>query len=175
MPVQTLITFTVPIVPKGQMRAKHARVGGFTRAYKDPRQAAEEQTLLSHLVRFQPERPFEGQLLLGVRAYLPIPASKPKKWKAAALAGGIRPTCKPDMDNLLKHVKDCLTMQRFWPDDRFVVGYLAGTGKYYSDRPRWEIAIAALTPAASATPLTPPTPPTPSDALEQGVMNLWAR
>ncbi len=56
----------------------------------------------------------------------------------------LRPVTKPDMDNLLKHVKDCLSMQRFWIDDRIVVGYLAGTGKYYSERPRWEIEIARL-------------------------------
>lgn len=151
MPVHTLLSFTVPIVPKGQMRAKHARIGGYTRAYKDPRQAAEEQTLLSHLVRYQPDRPFDGQLLLGVRAFLPIPASKPKTWKALARTGVIRPTVKPDMDNLLKHVKDCLTMQRFWTDDRIVVGYLPDTGKYYGDQPRWEIAIARLEACAAPT------------------------
>ena len=82
-----------------------------------------------------------GPVFLGVRAYLPIPSSKPKKWKASALAGEIRPTIKPDLDNLLKHLKDCLTTMRFWEDDRQVVEYLPGTGKYYSDSPRWEIEI----------------------------------
>jgi Holliday junction resolvase RusA-like endonuclease len=48
---------------------------------------------------------------------------------------------KPDLDNLLKQIKDCLTQMQFWTDDKLVVGYLPGVGKYYSDRPRWEIEI----------------------------------
>lgn len=144
MRITRLLAFAVPIVPHAQMRAKHGRAGGFSRTYKDPRQVAEEQALLAHLVAYQPPEPFDGMLLLGVRAYMPIPASKPKRWKKNAALGLLRPVTKPDMDNLLKHVKDCLSMQRFWIDDRIVVGYLAGTGKYYSERPRWEIEIARL-------------------------------
>lgn len=136
--------FTVAIVPKAQMRARHGVVNGFSRTYKDPKQAKEEQALMACLVQFVPAVPMDGPLLLGVKACLPIPASKPKKWKEGAASGSIRPTVKPDLDNLLKHVKDCLTMLRFWGDDRQVVGYLPHTGKYYSDRPRWEIEICTL-------------------------------
>ena len=135
------IKITVPIVPKGQMRARHAVINGHSRTYKDPKQAKAEEALMAVLARHTPPAPLEGQLLLGVRAYLPIPTSKPKAWKAAAHAGSIRPIVKPDLDNLLKHAKDCLTMLHFWGDDKQVVGYLPYTGKYYSDRPRWEIEI----------------------------------
>lgn len=141
----------VPIIPKGQMRARHAVINGFSRTYKDPRQAKEEEALMSLLGRFQPAEPMEGPLLLGVKAFLPIPASKPKAWKVAALVGAIRPTTKPDLDNLLKHVKDCLSMLGFWGDDRQVVGYLPHTGKWYSDRPRWEIEIVEYGPKGCGT------------------------
>ena len=132
---------TIPIIPKGQRRARHGVVNGFSRTYKDPRQAQEEEALMALLSKYQPTHPMQGPLLLGVRAYVPIPVSKPKAWKAAALAGAIRPVTKPDMDNLLKHVKDCLTMLRFWGDDCQVVEYLPRTGKWYSGQPRWEIEI----------------------------------
>lgn len=132
---------TIQLTPKGQRRARHTARGGFSRAYKDPRQVAEENALEFALLASRPLEPISGPVLLGVRAYLPIPASRPKKWKAAAVAGEIRPTTTPDLDNLLKHLKDCLTMMRYWVDDRQVVEYLPGTGKYYSDSPRWEIEI----------------------------------
>lgn len=133
--------FVIHAVPKAQMRARHAVINGVSRTYKAPKQAREEEALMALLVRHQPVEPLSGPLLLGVKAYLPIPASKPKAWKAAALCGAVRPTTKPDLDNLLKHVKDCLSMLRFWGDDRQVVGYLPHTGKWYSDSPRWEIEI----------------------------------
>lgn len=152
----------IPIIPKGQMRARHAVINGFSRTYKDPKQAKEEEALMALLGRYQPAEPLEGPLLLGVKAYLPIPASKPKSWKASALSGGIRPTVKPDLDNLLKHVKDCLSMLRFWGDDRQVVGYLPHTGKWYSESPRWEIEIVEY---AAARQIGIPAPPPPKQDI----------
>lgn len=145
--------FTIPIVPKAQMRARHATVNGFSQTYKDPKQEQQEQALMAMLQPHVPSMPLQGQILLGVKAYLPMPTSKPKGWKAEALAGLVRPTTKPDLDNLLKHVKDCLTMLRFWGDDKQVVGYLPHTGKYYSDRPRWEIEIVEFCPPTAAAAL----------------------
>lgn len=133
--------FIIPIPPTAQMRARHAVRGNFSTTYKAPEQRSREETLKAFLARHQPATPFTGQLLLGVRAYLPIPGSKPQKWKAEALSGVIRPTTKPDLDNLVKQIKDCLSQCHFWTDDKLVVGYLPDTGKYYSDRPRWEIEI----------------------------------
>lgn len=131
----------IPIIPTAQMRARHGVVNGFSRTYKDKMQAQRESVLMALLAKFQPAEPMQGELLLGVKAYLPIPASRPKKWREAAASGDVRPTTKPDLDNLLKHVKDCLSMMRFWGDDKQVVGYLPGTGKYYSESPRWEVEI----------------------------------
>jgi Holliday junction resolvase len=132
---------TIHIIPTAQMRARHGVVNGFSRTYKDPKQAQREAGLMALLSPHQPDMPLEGPLLLGVRAYMPIPGSKSKKFKAEAAAGVIRPTTKPDLDNLIKFAKDCLTMMRFWGDDKQVVGYLPQTGKYYSDNPRWELEI----------------------------------
>lgn len=114
----------------------------YVQAYKAKEQEREEDKLIALLYRHRPAKPFEGPVWLGMKAYLPIPSSKSKQWKTAALAGEIRPTTKPDVDNLLKHLKDCCK-GIFWKDDKQCVGYLLGTGKYYGDPPRWEIEIIA--------------------------------
>lgn len=131
----------INIIPTAQMRARHSARGGFSRTYKDGKQAANEESIKALLARYQPETPLKGPLLLGVKAYMPIPKSFSKAKTAAALCGNLRPTTKPDLDNLLKNVKDCLTSMRFWDDDKLVVGFLPGTGKYYGATPRWEIEI----------------------------------
>ena len=145
------MVLVIPIVPTAQMRAR-ACVRGFgakahASTYKDTAQEDREQTIRAFLAQHVPAVPFDGPVELGVRAYLPIPASKSQRWRAEAAAGRIRPVVKPDLDNLVKQVKDCLTQMLYWTDDKIVVGYLPGVGKYYSDRPRWEIEIRPWAPA----------------------------
>lgn len=141
-----VLKFTIPITPVAQKRARHAVRGNHACAYKHKDQRSAEQVLNTFLKDFQPTQPLIGPLVLGVRAYLPIPKSKTKKFKAAAQAGEIRPIVKPDMDNILKHIKDCMSQMRYWEDDKQVVEYLPGTGKYYSDNPRWEIELRPWIP-----------------------------
>ena len=138
------IIFTLPICPVAQQRARHTATGGIVRTYKAPEQRIQEKRLIAHLMQFRPPEPLAGPLLLGVKAYLAMPRCKSKKFHAGAEAGIIRPTTKPDLDNLIKHLKDCLTAANFWLDDRQVVGYLPETGKYYAWEPRWEIEIQTL-------------------------------
>ena len=145
--------FMIPIVPKAQMRTGAGTVtlaDGKVRGtvFKKKKQREAEGVLVALLEKYQPSVPMQGALLLGVRAYLPMPAGKPKWYSGKpkefhqdARSGAVRPITKPDLDNLLKCVKDCLTTLQFWGDDKQVVGYLPDTGKYYSDRPRWEIEI----------------------------------
>jgi len=138
--------FTIILTPKGQKRARGRAflVGGRAIAgkpRKDEEQLLEEEKLIALMYAHRPPVPLQGPLLLGVKAYLPIPKSKSKKWRAAALAGEIRPTTKPDLDNCIKNLKD-VCKGVFWQDDKQVVEYLPGTGKYYGEPARWEIEIA---------------------------------
>jgi Holliday junction resolvase RusA-like endonuclease len=136
------------------MRARHGRTqGGFSVTFKASAQREAETHLIGLLEPHRPAQPFEGAVTLGVRAYLPIPASWPKQQRAEAEAGHLRPTSKPDLDNLIKNIKDCLTALNFWQDDRQVVEYLPGTGKYYDDTqgPRWEIEIKNARPEAATS------------------------
>ena len=82
----------------------------------------------------------EGPLMIVADFYFTIPASKPAKWRAAALAGLIRPTKKPDFDNLIKSVADALN-KVVWVDDGQIVD--AKVRKWYGT-PRFEIRVDNL-------------------------------
>lgn len=138
------VSFTMIIPPKGQMRARHmARAIGegkvFSTTYTDKKQTQENRRLEALLMENRPEKPFKGPIMLGINAYLPIPKSMPKRQRETALSGDLRPIKKPDLDNLFKQLKDCMT-GIFWEDDRQVVGYLA-SGKFYGDPARWEVRL----------------------------------
>lgn len=145
--MQMIRKFTILLPPKAQKRARSRAVmqgnKAFAMTYKDKGQRLEEDKFIALLCQYRPDSPLLGAILLRVRVYLSIPSSKSKMFRAAALSEKIRPTIKPDLDNLLKHLKDCCK-GIFWLDDKQVVEYLPGTGKYYGEPARWEIEIGTL-------------------------------
>lgn len=82
----------------------------------------------------------EGALRVDIVALMPIAAGKPKKWKADALAGVIRPTKKPDYDNYAK-ILDALNLV-VWVDDAQIVK--GDIEKHYSDRPMMAIRVTPI-------------------------------
>jgi Holliday junction resolvase RusA-like endonuclease len=127
--------FTIPIEPVGQMRAR-SRIGGGV--YKNPQQKTAEQRLLAFAVQHKPEQPLDGPLEVHIDAYMPIPKSMSKKDRVLIEAGWLRPTKKPDADNIAKHLLDCFN-EIFWTDDKNIV--CLSVRKFYSDAPRWEVEI----------------------------------
>ena len=130
--------FTIPIEPVGQMRARHTSAGKFSRTYKAKQQQTAENRLLAFAVEHRPDEPMDGPLEVRIDAYMPIPASMTKFKKAQARMGELRPTKKPDADNIAKHLLDCFN-GIFWTDDKNIVGLMVR--KFYSDAPRWEVEI----------------------------------
>lgn len=148
------LSFTIPLPPRGQSR-KQTRVltdrnGQVVRSAKSGRavvihhdsdkQKQDTRSLEALLYEWKPPAPIEGPVKLLVRAYFPIPKSKPKKWREAALAEQIRHTGKPDLSNVLKNIEDVMNGV-FWRDDSQIVEFLYSTGKYYGDPARYEIEI----------------------------------
>lgn len=117
----------VPGIPRGQARArsrivrpKHSSGTGFVMHYKDAKQKQAEAQLVEGLSPHHPGRVISGPVMIDVEARFPVPKSWSKKRKAAALAGEIPHTKKPDIDNILKHVID--VMNGWWiEDDKQVV------------------------------------------------------
>lgn len=130
---------SIPVAPTGQMRARACVRGKFASTYKDKTQASREHAIMAHVAQHMPDAKFSGPLVLTVRAFMPLPKSRPKAWLAQAQAGLVRPTSKPDLDNLVKQIKDCLTQMGVWDDDKLVVE--CHSGKHYSDSPRWEVEV----------------------------------
>ncbi len=128
----------IPVVPTGQQRPRFTARGKHGMAYKSKSQKEHERELGYHIQRQRPDEPMTGPIEVKLDAYYPIPKSWPK-WKvAAALSNEIRPTVKPDLDNVLKMALDCSNGVLF-ADDKQVVGVM--TRKFYSAEPRLELGI----------------------------------
>jgi Holliday junction resolvase RusA-like endonuclease len=79
----------------------------------------------------------DGQLVVDIVVLMPIPVSKPEKWKVAARSGEVRPTSKPDFDNFAKMI-DALNLI-VWVDDAKIVR--GAVDKFYSDRPCFALRV----------------------------------
>lgn len=76
--------------------------------YKSPALKKEEKRLSACLIEHSPQEPLTGPISLSVRfAYLARRKADRQKWKIT----------KPDTDNAIKTLKDCMTSCGFWQDD----------------------------------------------------------
>lgn len=131
------IVISLPGVPQGKGRPRMTKRGfAFTpqktRSYEAELKFAAEAKMAGAL-------PIEGPLDVIMVAVFPVAPSWPKKRQAAALAGELKPTGKPDADNLLKTL-DALN-QVVWRDDAQIVN--ATISKRYGDRPGVTITVRA--------------------------------
>lgn len=133
---------------KGRHRSRLAQNGAgetFIATHSDPATKAYEGRLKDAAAVVMLGRPLlDGPLAVAVWAYRSIPASLSKRKRELALADGLRPTTKPDLDNYAKTL-DALN-GIVWRDDALVVqGFFA---KLYADRPELVIRVEAWTPEA---------------------------
>lgn len=133
------IRFRLNVIPRGQARARHA---GHSRAYKTEDQQADERTLEALLAPYVPERPLQGMLSLLIEAMMPIPKSFSLKKVESALSRTLRPTTKPDLSNVLKHVEDVMQRMRFFEDDKQIVDLYVC--KVYGDSPGYRIMLREI-------------------------------
>ena len=130
------IVFTIYQKPTGKKAVQHTKTGI---AYHSKEQRYNEDALITELLPHRPGEPITDPIRLSIEAYFPIPKSKPQWWKEAALAGFIEHTKKPDGDNCLKQIADCLEKLQFIKNDSQI--YYADIYKGYSNKPRWVIKI----------------------------------
>jgi len=112
------IKFTIPGAPYGKARHRTTRTGiNYT-----PRETVSYEGLIKVLyieaagIRDLSEDPFEVM----VSARFPIPKSVSSKRRALMLDGKIRPTKKPDWDNIGKIVTDALNKIAYRDDSQVV-------------------------------------------------------
>lgn len=133
-----MITLTIPGTPIAKKRPRFVKRGNFARAYND--QQTEEGRFLWEVKQQFRGEPLAGALVMYVTFYMPRPKGhfgtgrNVDKLKSSA---PVHHTKKPDLDNLVKFVKDCLN-EVAWVDDSQVVTTLSN--KKYG-KPRTEISI----------------------------------
>ncbi|MCD0493858.1 RusA family crossover junction endodeoxyribonuclease [Chromobacterium violaceum] len=114
----TRITFTVPGAPVGKGRPKVSTRGGkFARMYT-PEKTASYEGLIAMVAQqaMAGRAPLTGPADVSIIMVLPIPTSWSKRKQAAALAGQVFPTKKPDADNVVKALFDGMNGV-VWVDD----------------------------------------------------------
>jgi len=137
------IVITLPGAPRGKGRGRPVNAGGISRMILPSATRDYQQAL-----RFAGEKVMDGRapideaIELLIFAYLEIPASWSKKKREAALRHELRPTVKPDFDNLAKTIDGLNTI--VWVDDKQIVD--GRVIKLYSDRPRLVIEVRPVGP-----------------------------
>lgn len=132
----------IEIVLSGAPMAKErVRVTRSGHAYT-PERTVNYEARLAHAaqVAMDGRPPLEGPLNVIVEVDMPIPESKPKRWKAAAAVGQVRPTKKPDWDNFGKILDACNLI--VWVDDAQIVD--GRVVKFYSKKPGLRIRVEPI-------------------------------
>lgn len=137
------VRFEVLGEPKGKGRPRFARATGHAITPKDT--VAYENLVRMEYVNQCGEARFPDGSMLDMRimAYYSIPKSASKKKRNLMLEGAIRPTKKPDMDNVVKIVADSLNNIAYHDDTQIVD---CQCRKFYSEQPRIEVRIMEIAP-----------------------------
>lgn len=139
----TAISFSIPGKPEPWRRA---RTNG-KRHFKDAKTAANQSAWgFSAKAAMRGAEPLSGALTVVIVARYPIPISASKAKRAAMISGEIRPTVRPDLDNIVKNL-DGLNKVAFG-DDAQIVRLI--TDKVYSETPRVDVFIEPFVGRAAA-------------------------
>lgn len=138
------LTIVIYGKPKQQDRPRATVIKGHavvydTKVSKDgKREIADATEIAVQEQKWEKANPGEA-LSIVVTAYIEIPKSFTKKQKEDALAGRLRPTSKPDTDNIAKIYMDGVVYGGAMHDDALIVEQHCS--KWYSLEPRTVINI----------------------------------
>ena len=133
------VTFTVAGAPQGKARPRVTRHGTYTPAKTKDYEAAVQ---LAYMMQCQGAMfPADAALMVCIDAYYPIPKNTSKVKRERMLGGRIRPTVKPDADNVAKAICDALNGEA-WKDDAQICTLIVR--KQYDEEPRCFIQIRTV-------------------------------
>ena len=133
------ICFSIPGEPQGKVNMRPYKRGDFL-TLVNPNHNKNYMTLVRDAF-FKTEAtkiPDNHRVYLEIRAYFQIPKSISKKKREKMLSGSIKPTKKPDCDNISKVICDALNGIAFH-DDSMIVGL--EVEKFYSENPCVDVVI----------------------------------
>jgi Holliday junction resolvase RusA-like endonuclease len=121
--------------PVAKGRPRFTRNG---RAYT-PQKTTSYENLVKLSYQMSEDTKFiDGEVKANIKAFFSIPKSTSKKKEKLMLSREIRPTKKPDLDNIAKSILDSLNGIAY-KDDSYVVSL--NIEKYYSHNPRVEVEL----------------------------------
>ena len=128
--------------PQGKARPRFVRTATGGRAITPPKTRSYEDFIKWEYTR-QYNYFFKDKTMLRmeIKAFFKVPESKSKKQKNMMLSNILRPTKKPDMDNIVKVVADALNKVAYKDDSQIVE---CTVKKYYDKEPRIEIYIEEI-------------------------------
>lgn len=128
-----MIQFTIPGKPPtatAQQKGQNRRTGAY---YKPPKLREAESYYMTVLEAHKPDTPLDGAVVLKVDFLFP---------RGKAHKDNEPKTTKPDTDNMVKLLKDCMTKKGFWHDDAQVAVELVR--KWWSSEPGTLVEVAGF-------------------------------
>lgn len=135
-----MIKFNIPGEPKGKGRPKFSRQGSFVKTYT-PETTVNYENWVKICFQEAKQEMLTGQLKADIKCYYDIPKSYSKKNRLSALNGKLRPTKKPDIDNVAKIILDSLNGLAY-KDDKDIVE--CKIEKWFAEVARVEICIEEI-------------------------------
>jgi Holliday junction resolvase RusA-like endonuclease len=139
------IEFEVLGKVKAKQSVKFANIGGFMKKYTpaDIKSYANWVRLcfMKEYPNWTPNKFKDTPLMCEIDVDVIIPKSFSKKKHELALGGYIRPTVKPDCDNIAKNIDDALNGIAY-PDDKQIVSLVVR--KWYSDTEKVKIRVSEV-------------------------------
>lgn len=130
------VSFVIPMKPSGKERPRLANGIVYTPA----KTKAYENYIKGCYIEQCGDTSFGSRSIsMHIKAYVPLLSAFRKSEKIDALDGKIKPSAKPDADNILKALLDALN-EVAYDDDRYI--YKLSVERIYSDRPRTEVTIS---------------------------------
>ncbi len=138
----SVFRFEVEIPPMGKARPRMTRNG---HVYT-PKETVEAERAVRDAFIAAGGRQIEADVpvYISVFAVFAIPKSWPKWKRTAAMAGAIRPTKKPDTDNIGKLVADALNGAAYADDSQIVEMYVSKSYSPYDGAPYIGIEIGGF-------------------------------
>lgn len=144
-----MIEFFLPMIPPTVTQQEHKVVvnkkTGKVRFYDPPELKAAKIKLLDSIGKYAPEYPFQGPVQLITKWIWPLDMSDRAQMNLQQLVGDeyfVWKETKPDTDNLIKMLKDCMTQAGFWKDDVLVCSEV--TEKFLAFRPGIYVKVVSL-------------------------------
>ena len=141
-----MIEFFMPMIPPTVTQPEHkvtvSRKTGRVVFYDPPELKAARSRFMDQVGRYAPEAPLDGALQLITKWIWPMDQERQEMLAVVDPDRFAWKTTKPDTDNLIKLLKDCMTRTGFWKDDAQVASEV--TEKFLANRPGIYVKIMRL-------------------------------